>query len=127
MKILCGVDIVDISRIKNLVDRRKESSLLSIFTEEEIRYCRSFKKNYPEKFAGKFAIKEAVLKLFGTGLFSGISANCIEVLNNPEGKPYLNLKGNAYEYYKESKIISLDISISHTSSVAVGFATALKE
>ncbi len=127
MNIVCGVDIVEIIRIKKLVDRRREEALQSIFTLQEISYCRSFKANYAEKFAGRFAVKEAVLKVLGKGIFGPVPINCIEILNNTEGKPYLVLKGKALEYYNILSIASIDISISHTASLAVGFATALKE
>lgn len=125
MNILCGIDIIDIDRIKRLVDRRRESSLLRLFTKKEIEYCRAAGKNYAEKFAGKFAVKEAVLKVFGIGIFDGITMNSIEILNNPRGKPYLYLKDKAQILSDEKGILSIDISISHTAVSAIGFAVAL--
>lgn len=124
-KIICGTDIVEIKRVKKLVDRRKHSSLLNIFTQKEIDYCASSKLNYAEKYAGRFAAKEAVLKLFGIGLFDGVPLNTIEILNKNSGKPYLSLYNEAKGLYISRGILDIDLSISHTSENAIAFTVAI--
>lgn len=99
-----GIDIVEVSRIKNALEKPKFKE--NIFTEKEIQYCES-KKNKFESYAGRFASKEALAKALGTG-FNNLSFLDIEILNDELGKPYIK--------YKDYEI---NLSISHEKNYAV--------
>lgn len=117
-----GVDIVEISRIEKAC--LKESFLKKIFSEKEIEICSKGKdkKNF-SSFAGNFAVKEAVSKLFGTGV-RDFRMKDIEVLRNELGMPYVVLYNNAKNISDEMNIKNIFVSISHNLECAVGFAVA---
>jgi holo-[acyl-carrier protein] synthase len=110
-----GTDIIEIQRIKKACD--KEAFFMRCFTEKERLLIGD---NY-SKAAGNFAVKEAVSKVFGTGV-SGFALTDIEVLRDPLGKPYVNLYHNAAKIAKNNNISKLHISISNTKDYAVAYA-----
>lgn len=112
-----GVDIIEISRIQDIIERRGDRFLKRIFTEEEIR----FSKNKIERFAGRFAAKEAVMKAFGTGRI-GISWTDIEVIRTEDKAPEIKLHGRGKVFAKSEEINDISISISHSKKYAVAFA-----
>jgi holo-[acyl-carrier protein] synthase len=103
-----GIDIIEVKRIKRILDEHGERFLQRILTEKEIEYCRSYSK--PElHFAGRFAAKEAYSKAIGTGVGKYFSWKDIEILNDEKGKPFIvHLKETDFSGY------SFDVSISHT-------------
>ena len=111
-----GTDIVEVSRIKSLIDKYDGKFLNRIFTIEEIDYC--LNKRYPYiHFSGRFSAKEAIVKSISSfNIDSSIPLRSINIINNSNGKPIpiCNLFDN----------INLDLSISHTSDYAVAFAIA---
>ena len=109
-----GTDMIEVARIKKACLRKR--FMERVYTEEEKDFCQS----YPEKAAGNFAVKEAVVKVFQTG-FVGIEPNEIEVLRQPNGSPYLNLYGNAKKKEIELGITKWHISITNTQAYAVAF------
>ena len=113
-----GTDIVKVSRIKTLIDKKKEKFLTKIFTEQEILYCNSYSE--PEiHFSGKYAAKEAVKKaLLSNGLIDKISLKDIKILNKNNNAPYVvinNMIG-----------LNCNISISHEHEYAIAFAVVGK-
>jgi holo-[acyl-carrier protein] synthase len=86
-----GTDIVDISRINNLVNKNK-TFIKRIFSPTEIKYCET-KKNKISFYAKRFAAKEAFSKALGTGISKGISFNEISINNNTNGAPFIELTG----------------------------------
>lgn len=115
-----GTDIIEIQRIKKACE--KEAFFMRCFTEKE-RILIGI--NYT-KAAGNFAVKEAVSKVFGTGI-RGFELSDIEVLRNELGKPYVKLYRNALEIAKELKITRLHISISNTKDYAVAYVVGESE
>jgi holo-[acyl-carrier protein] synthase len=115
MKVLCGIDIVDVKRIKNSILRNgfKER----VFTESEISYCEKRKKGAYESYAARFAVKEAFAKAVGTGIAQGLQLKDIEV-SREEGKPELKLHNSARLILEEKGEYTMDVSISHTSETA---------
>jgi holo-[acyl-carrier protein] synthase len=103
-----GIDIIEVSRIRNIIEKYGDKFFQRILTDKEITYCKSFK--YPElHFAGRFASKEAYSKAIGTGISKEFGWKDIEILNDEKGKPYVNhLKESEFSCYK------FEISISHT-------------
>ncbi len=86
-----GTDIVDISRIKRLINKNK-IFVKRIFSSTEIKYCES-KKNKISSYSKRFAAKEAFSKALGTGISKGISFNEISINNNASGAPFIELTG----------------------------------
>ena len=117
-----GIDLVDINKIKKILELRREKFYSRVFSEKEIKFIESVKsKNESrgfQKAAGYFAAKEAFLKAIGTGLFS-IPLNKITVLNDYKGQPYIDLDKLDKNFKKD--ISSSKISITHDK----GFACAV--
>lgn len=115
MKIKTGIDIIEVSRIKNAIETTNKSFLYKVFTEKEIEYCNSKIANKYEHFAARFAAKEACLKAISDLLESkfDITWKEIEIENNESGKPTLKI-------YKNIKgIESIDVSLSHVKEYAI--------
>jgi len=121
MAILCGIDIIEIERLKKSILER-EGFTRRVFTDREIEYCESRNVVKFESYAARFAGKEAVLKALGTGLADGIEWKHIEILNNEKGKPYVVLTKKALERFNELGGKSIDISLSHCAAYAVAYA-----
>src|SRR5437764_15316663 len=89
-----GIDVEEVERVKGAMERQGERFLRRIFTEKERAYCEQFKDKY-ERYAGRFAVKEAAMKALGTGWSGGVRWVDIEVLRVRGGRPTLALKGDA--------------------------------
>ncbi len=124
MKITCGTDIVEIDRIKKAVNKTV-SFLNRIYTLNEQEYCIGKKAGRYSSLAARFAAKEAVAKAFGTGMGQKAAPLEIEILNDPQGKPYVSLKGSAKETFEEIDAEKIDISLSHGRDYAVAFAVIM--
>lgn len=122
MGILCGVDIVEIDRIRQSFETLGDSFRDRVFTRNEVEYCESKKVVKYQSYAARFAAKEAVSKAFGTGIGERLSWKDIEVLNDGAGKPYVVLSGKAGEMFDEIKGVSISLSLSHCKSYAVAYA-----
>ena len=88
-----GIDIVETARIRKLVEQHGPHFLDRVFTAAEQRYCAASPKRYFEHLAGRFAAKEAVLKVLGTGWRGGIAWTDIEVVKESSGQPRIVLTG----------------------------------
>lgn len=113
-----GVDIIEIDRVREAVERNEEF-LNKFFTRNEIDFFRS-RKMRPQHIAGNFAVKEAVAKSLGTG-FRGFSLIDIEVLRNDLGMPVVVLHNNIKSYVENIGCYKLHASISHNKSDAVAY------
>ena len=113
-----GVDIIEIARIEKAIARWGERFLHRIYTDSELRLYR--KK--PSSLAVRFASKEAVMKLLGTGR-KGIGWREIETLAHPGGKPWLNLYGRAQIEAKRLGLKGVAISLSHSKEYAIALVT----
>ena len=117
-----GTDIIEIARIKQAIDRWGERFLCRIYTEPELNlYSQS-----PQSLAARFACKEAVMKLLGTGK-KGISWQDIETLAYPSGKPLLKLYGRAQSEVNKLGIKEIAISLSHSREYAIASAIGTDE
>lgn len=126
MKIVAhGIDLVDFPRIEAMVKRHGPRFLNRVFTDREQADANAV-KNTAEKLAGRFASKEAVLKLIGTGWRGKISWKDIEVVNNELGQPIVNLTGEVKRIADEQSIEQITLSITHTCDFAIASAVALR-
>jgi holo-[acyl-carrier protein] synthase len=113
-----GIDIVEVPRLAATLERFGERFLKRVFTAEEIRYCDS-KANRAERYAARFAAKEAGLKAIGTGLRGGISWRELEVSREPGGRPMLSFHGIAATYANRLGARRFSLSLSHTAQHAI--------
>jgi holo-[acyl-carrier protein] synthase len=121
-----GIDLVDFPRIEQMVKQHGEHFLNKVFTDAEQAYAQT-KRDGTEKLAGRFAAKEAVLKLMGTGWRGKIAWTDIEVTNNPSGQPEVTLTGQVKKIADKLGIKHISISITHTANFAIASAVALSK
>lgn len=121
-----GIDLVDFPRIEKMIERHGERFVDRVFTPAEQAYARAH-RNSAETYAGRFAAKEAILKLVGTGWRGKIAWTDIQVTNNPAGQPEVTLSGDVKEIAERMKIKHVSISITHTASFAIASAVALAQ
>ncbi len=113
-----GIDIAEVPRIAESISRFGERFLRRIFTEEEIRYCES-KANRIERYAARFAAKEAAMKALGTGWSRGIRWRDIEVFRQPGSRPTIRFHGRASEIATQLGAQNVSLSLTHTSEQAL--------
>ena len=121
-----GIDLVDFPRIEDMLKRHGDRFLDRVFTVAEQEYAKA-NKNGVEKLAGRFAAKEAILKLLGTGWRGKIAWTDIEVVNTETGQPRVNLSGEVKKIADKSGITQISVSITHTANFAIASAVALAE
>lgn len=121
-----GIDLVDFPRIEEMIQRHGERFLNRVFTAAEQAYAEK-NKNRVEKYAGRFAAKEAILKLIGTGWRGNIAWTDIEVINNTSGQPQVTLDGEVKEIAGKLGIGHISLSITHTANFAFASAVALAQ
>ena len=121
-----GIDLVDCPRIEHMIQRHGERFIKRVFTDAEQSYARA-NKNDVEKLAGRFAAKEAILKLMGTGWRGRIAWTDIEVVNNAAGQPEVTLSGEVKKIAEKLSIKHISVSITHTANFAIASAVALAQ
>jgi holo-[acyl-carrier protein] synthase len=120
MKILQGIDLLKVERIKKIYLNYKDKFLKKILTDLEIEQIKKNQRLY-YKIAGKFSAKEAVVKAMGTGFSDGIKLKDIEIINLKNGKPIINFYGKAKKII--GNIESSSISISNDGGFVISVAT----
>jgi len=113
-----GIDIAEVPRIRKSIERFGQRFLERIFTAGEIRYCDS-KANRVERYAGRFAAKEAAMKALGTGWNHGVRWRDCEVSRKPGGRPTMVFHGKAGEFAAGLGVKNIALSISHTEEQAI--------
>jgi holo-[acyl-carrier protein] synthase len=116
-----GIDLVDCQRLEAVIRRHGQRFLKKVFTKAELDYCLG-KKRETEHLAGRFAAKEAVLKVLGTGWRKGVNWTDVEVINEPSGQPRVRLHGKCREVADSLDISEVLISISHIQTHAIASA-----
>ncbi len=116
-----GTDIVEIDRIRGMLERHGDSFLSRCFTADEIAFANKY-KDPVVRYAGRWAAKEAVVKVLGTGFVKGITFHDIEVLPLHTGQPEIRLSGQAEERANEQRISTVLITISHAQRYATATA-----
>jgi holo-[acyl-carrier protein] synthase len=124
-RVSIGSDIVEVARVERLITRYERAER-RLFTEAEIDYCRA-RRNWHEHMAARFAAKEAVLKALGTGLGPGMRWTDVEVVNEENGRPVVRLSGEVAAFAAREGVHELELSISHTSGLALAQALAVYE
>jgi holo-[acyl-carrier protein] synthase len=113
-----GTDIAEIDRIEAAIARYGAAFLKRIYTAREAAYCERHKNKF-ERYAARFAAKEAGMKALGTGWRLGVRWRDIEVANAPSGKPTLSLAGVAREFAERLGVKNISLSITHSGNLAL--------
>ncbi len=117
-----GIDIVETARIRRMLDEHGERFLDRCFTPREQAYCAASPRRRDERLTGRFAAKEAVLKVLGTGWRGGIAWTDIEILPEPSGQPRITLTGESARIATTLGINRWHLSISHIETHATASA-----
>ncbi len=121
-----GIDIVETSRIRRLYYEHAERFLDRVFTPREQEYCKANPKRFYEHLAGRFAAKEAVLKVLGTGWRGGIAWTDIEIVKDVSGQPGVQLTGECARIATGLGISRWHVSLSHIETHATASAIGMK-
>jgi holo-[acyl-carrier protein] synthase len=113
-----GIDITEIDRIEAAIARHGRPFLERVYTPSEIAYCERH-RHRAERFAGRFAAKEAAMKALGTGWRCGVRWVDIEVVREPSGKPTLKLSGASREIADRLGVKSIALTITHSGNTAL--------
>ena len=114
-----GTDIIEVERVASKIQKENGFREL-VFSTEEIKYCEN-KTNKFEHYAARFAAKEALGKALGLGWAEGTTINEVEILNNIDGKPYINFIGETANQIASLNLGNIHVSLSHIKT----FATAV--
>jgi holo-[acyl-carrier protein] synthase len=117
-----GIDLVEIARVREVLQRHRERFRSRVFTPTELAVCR----DRPHQLAVRFAAKEATMKALGTGI-RGVAWREIEVLPNRRGKPLLFLYGRAQKRARELGLTCLEVSLTHSREYAMATVVGLQE
>lgn len=115
-----GVDLAEVARIRASIERYGDRFTHRVFTEGEIAYVER-KANKYERYAARFAAKEAGMKAIGTGWSNGVRWRDLEVANLPSGRPTLVLHGAAGEIAASLGVKVVHLSLTHTSGQALAY------
>jgi len=113
-----GLDIAEIDRVAAAITRHGAAILERLYTPREIAYCENH-KNRAERYAARFAAKEAAMKALGTGWRLGVRWRDIEVTNAPGGKPTLRLEGIARQFADRLGVRNISLTITHSGNLAL--------
>ena len=114
-----GIDLIEINRIRKLLERNESGFLKRVFTENEQALIPENHKRRAEYIAGRYAAKEAFSKALGTGIGKNLRWQDIEILALLCGKPYINFLGNIRDESGQDESWVYHLSISHTEDFAL--------
>ncbi len=113
-----GIDIAEVPRIAQSITRFGDRFLRRVFTEGEMRYCDA-KANRAERYAARFAAKEAAMKALGTGWNHGVAWRDVEVRRMPGGRPTIQFHGKAAEFAAKLGTVRVSLSLTHSKEYAI--------
>jgi holo-[acyl-carrier protein] synthase len=113
-----GVDIAEVGRVKAAIERHGKTFLRRVYTAREVEYCEGFKNKF-ERYAGRFAAKEAAMKALGTGWRRGVRWVDVEVVRESSGRPTMALSGEAGKIAEGLGVRRIALSITHTETQAL--------
>lgn len=124
--LLLGLDLAEVARISEALERRGERFLERVFVPGEVLRGRRHPRAFAEHVAGRFAAKEAAMKALGTGL-RGLSFKEIVIRREANGKPHLEFRGRALERARALRVRAAEVSITHTRTTAAAAVVLLTE
>ena len=112
-----GVDIAEVDRVEDAITRRGRAFIERVFTPLEIAYCERFRYS-AERYAARFAAKEATMKALGTGWARGVRWVDIEVTRLASGQPTIELHGAARQHAERMGVNRIHVSLTHSGNIA---------
>jgi holo-[acyl-carrier protein] synthase len=112
-----GVDLAEVERVRAAIERHGDRFLRRVYTAKERTYCERARNKY-ERYAGRFAAKEAAMKALGTGWRRGVRWVDLEVAREPGGRPTMVLHGQAKKIAERLGVQRIAMSITHTATLA---------
>jgi holo-[acyl-carrier protein] synthase len=123
--IALGTDIIEVDRVRGVIERQGERFLQRVFTDEERAYCDG--KAHPHKhYAARFAAKEAVAKCFSTGIGAELGWRGVSVYHGPRMQPLVRLDEQATALLQAVGATGVHLTLSHTETVAIAVAALVK-
>ena len=119
-----GIDITEIDRIEDTIERLGERFLKRVFTEQERAYCDRQAKP-AVNYAARFAVKEAVAKAFGTGIGKDLALQDINIVRAESGAPSVEISGDGKAFMQRHHIVEVKVSLSHAERYAAANAIAI--
>ena len=116
-----GVDIAEVHRIRESIERFGDRFLHRIYTEGEIQYCERKNVTRFESYAARFAAKEAGMKALGTGWRGGVGWHDFEVVRPPDGPPVLRVRGEAARLARRRRLARWHLTITHSRTTAIAW------
>ena len=126
MGLLLGIDLTEVARMGATLERWGERFVMKVFEPGELNRRRRHPRAFAEHVAGRFAAKEAAMKALGTG-WRGVSFREVTIRRDPRGKPVLKFHGRALEQARRLRVVSAEVSITHTSETAAAVVALLTE
>jgi holo-[acyl-carrier protein] synthase len=124
--VLLGLDLTPVPRVAEILERWGERFLMRVFSAGELNRTRRHPRAFAEHVAGRFAAKEAAMKALGTG-WRGISFHEISVRRDPRGKPRLEFHGRALDRARGLRVLSAEVTITHTAELAAACVALVTE
>ncbi len=122
MEMAVGIDIIEIPRVRKVLEKHPERFLRRVYTAEEAAFCRG----RVSELAARFAAKEAVMKALGTGA-RGLAWREIEILPNRRGKPLVYLHGDAKKRGEAIGLRGIDVSLTHDADLAIAVVVGMAD
>ena len=122
MEMAVGIDIIEIPRVRKVLEKHPERFLQRVYTPEEAAFCRG----RVSELAARFAAKEAVMKALGTGA-RGLAWREIEILPNRRGKPLVYLHGQAKKRGETIGLRGIDVSLTHDADLAMAVVVGMAD
>lgn len=119
-----GVDLVEVSRIERMLESHGDRFVDRVFTKGEQAYAESGSAGRAERYAARFACKEAVFKVLGTGWGQGVAWSDVDVSKTPAGQPEITVSGVAADRARALGVRSWFVSITHTGGLAMASVIA---
>ena len=119
-----GVDLVEVARIERMLESHGDRFIQRVFTDGEQAYAESGAGGRAERYAARFACKEAVFKVLGTGWGQGVAWSDVDVLRTASGQPEIKVSGVAAERARGLGVKSWFVSITHTGGLALASVIA---
>jgi holo-[acyl-carrier protein] synthase len=122
MELALGIDVIQISRVRKVLEKHPQRFLQRVYTPEEVAWCRG----RVHELAARFAAKEAVMKALGTGA-RGLAWREIEILPNQRGKPLIYLHGDAKRRGETIGLRGVDVSLTHEGDLAIAAVVGMSD
>lgn len=121
-----GIDLIEVERIRTVIERQGERFLARVFTGEERAYCAAMKFSH-KHYAARFAAKEAVSKCFGTGLGAEIGWRSVSVYHGERHQPLVRLDERGNALLRTVGASAVHLSLAHTEALAVAVAVLVRQ